>query len=247
MARSKTSVGSLLKESGDDAFQAPSQPGMVGIQGDSGEREVLGGTACSSEDESYAVSPDVPIDVDPVNPATLPSQLHSEQRILDGLAAFRAALVTNHAQNLAMLDQELQKVQNSLAEESLPLGPKRGSKTSTRAVKLPGALNQDPSYPGRTFGAFNSSLAHSLDCSNALFQHPSRIIYNYILIYICYIIYHINNKKNYHCKKDNMLLSKETSNIQHKKLPKDHNHLITADPPVLYTSVCLSWLCRREE
>ena len=153
--RSKTSAGG---QEGDSSWLLPSQPVTEGFDG---EREVLGAANCSSEDESYAVSPDVPITVDPMNPATLPSQLHSEQRILDGLAAFRAALVANHAQSLAMLDQELEKVQSSLAEDSLALGPKRGSKTSSRAVKLPGALSQDQSFPGLTFGACNSSLPPS--------------------------------------------------------------------------------------
>lgn len=128
----------------------------------------LGGTTSSSDDESYPVSPGVPILLNPNDPATAPDRLLlsrtnsqcnlDHQRLIDSLATFRETLVTNHVQTLTILDVELEKVKNGLAAalavstSSVPL-PSKPSKTSCGKevrVKLPGALNRSTEdVPGR--------------------------------------------------------------------------------------------------
>ena len=128
----------------------------------------LGGTTSSSDDESYPVSPGVPILLNPNDPATAPDRLLlsrtnsqcnlDHQRLIDSLATFRETLVTNHVQTLNILDVELEKVKNGLAAalavstSSVPL-PSKASKTSCGKevrVKLPGALNRSTEdAPGR--------------------------------------------------------------------------------------------------
>ncbi|CAK8989614.1 Voltage-dependent T-type calcium channel subunit alpha-1G (Voltage-gated calcium channel subunit alpha Cav3.1) [Durusdinium trenchii] len=171
-AWNQTKTEELLQECADDTVWRKPPHHTQSADSDSDSDSALGGTTSSSEegDSACAVSPDVPILINPNDPLSTPDHLllsransqtqYDQQRLLDSLASFRDTLVANHAASLSMLDQELEKVKHSMAmvaataSTSLLVPGKSTSKSSAGRevrVKLPGALGTSDDFSGTEF------------------------------------------------------------------------------------------------